>query len=234
MAAARARKWIHATHRNFAARHGWRNWARFGCKELYYILLRKAEKMTVLASYRFLLVPVSIGLLLPAVALPWIVINFLGVHRFSPADIAELYFGETSSQSTGRFDIKNLLSSYSDSYFAAVASLSLYFFSVVGMILSVAWRNQRPTIALIAGSLAIISAILWLYSVHSIKENFSSQAEISGGLIGGEFKGHESTLADILIQLGIGQYFVAAGGATGIFGSLAETLMTKKSQPALA
>ncbi len=188
-----------------------------------------------LAPYKFLLAPVSLGLLIPAVAIPWIAINFLGFHQFSPINIlSEFYNPGTAEQNSNRFDIANLFSSYRDSYYSAIASLLMYFASIAGMILSVAWGAHRPKIALVAGILAITAAIVWMYSVQSVKDNFASQAALTGGIIGEEFKGHETTLADILIRLGSGQNFVAAGGAVGVFTYFAEKKLCRKSQTTTA
>ncbi|HJS83480.1 MAG TPA: hypothetical protein VJ742_11675, partial [Nitrososphaera sp.] len=60
------------------------------------------------------------------------------------------------------------------------------------------------------------------------------QAALMGGIIGEEFKGHETTLADMLIRLGAGQYFVAASGALGILTYVSEKKALRKSQSAAA
>ncbi|MGI0037760.1 MAG: hypothetical protein ACRD99_05330, partial [Nitrososphaera sp.] len=65
---------------------------------------------------------------------------------------------------------------------------------------------------------------------ESLKENFARQAATTGGIIGEEFKGHESTLADILIRLGIGQYFVAAGGIVAVFNYFVEKKLVHKTR----
>jgi hypothetical protein len=188
-----------------------------------------------LASYKFLFVPVSLGLLIPAAAIPWVSINFMGLHEFTPIQVvSELSnWGNDLGPDVG-FDIRNLLVTYKGSYYSAVVSLYLYFISVAIMILSVSWRMHRSKVALVAGILSVTSAILWLYSVQSVKESFADQAALMGGIIGEEFKGHETTLADMLIRLGAGQYFVAASGALGILPYVSEKKALRKSQSAAA
>ena len=188
-----------------------------------------------LASYRFLFIPVSLGLLIPAAAIPWVTINFLGLHEFTPVHIvSELSNWGNDLRPDGGFDIRNLLVTYQGSYYSAVVSLYLYFISLAGMILSVSRRTHRSKIALVAGILSIASAILWLYSVQSVKESFADQAALMGGIIGEEFIGHETTLADMLIRLGAGQYLVAAGGALGILTYVSEKKALQKSQSSAA
>jgi hypothetical protein len=184
-----------------------------------------------LRAYVFLLVPVSIGIMLPSIFISWMAVNFLGFHQFSPIEIISELYGAKEPQSG--FDIRNLLLSYNDTFTYAVASLSLYFASLIGMIISAGWGKHRSRIALAAGIIAITAATLWIYSVESLKENFARQAGITGGIIGEEFKGHESTLADILIQLGIGQYFVAAGGIVAIFNYFVEKKLVRSRVPAV-
>ena len=176
----------------------------------------------------FLLVPISIGIMLPSIFISWIAINFLGFHQFSPIEIVSELYGQNESQ--GRFDIQNLLTSYYDTFAFAVTSFSLYFASLVGFIICLGWNKHRANIALAAGIIAITASGLWIYSVESLQENFSRQAAITGGIIGEEFKGHESTLADILIQLGIGQYFVAAGGVVAVANYFVEKKLVQKSK----
>ena len=181
-----------------------------------------------LRSYVFLLLPISLGIMLPSIFISWIAVNFLGFHQFSPIEIVSELYAQNESQ--GRFDIRNLLSSYNDTLSYTVASFSLYFVSLVGMMISVGWNKQRTRIALVSGILAMTAASLWIYSVESLKDNFSRQAAITGGIIGEEFKGHESALADVLIRLGIGQYFVAAGGVVAVLNYFAEKKLVQKNR----
>lgn len=177
----------------------------------------------ILRGYQFLPVPLALGLILPAAAIPWIGINFMGNHQFSPIDIVTLLYSKVSSTTPGEEpDILNLLSSYDGSYYLAVFSLIAYVSSIATLVVAAAWRSWCSWIALTAGILAIASAACWVLAVDSLKESFSAQAALTGGIIGEEFKGHEQTLADSLIRPGIGQYFVACAGAVAVLTLAAE------------
>lgn len=171
-----------------------------------------------LMDYKFIFVPAALGVLLPALFLPWVVINFLGLTPFSPFDIVTSIVWQDNSRSSdqkSRFDLLDLISSYRDTSTAVVASMLLYTVSIIGMAAAIPFRRHRSTIALSAGVLAIVSSCLWFYSIDSLKHNFAQQAAMTGGIIGEEFRGHERSLADIIIGLGVGPYVALAGGAIG-------------------
>jgi hypothetical protein len=69
----------------------------------------------------------------------------------------------------------------------------------------------------VAGILAIITAVLWIYSIQSFKDQFSRDANLSGGIIGEEWKGNANIIIDRLIMIGVGQYLVIASGVIAIF-----------------
>lgn len=189
----------------------------------------------MIIGYQFLLLPLALGLILPAIAIPWISINFLGDHQFSPIDImTQLYVNKASSGPGSSPDITNLLSSYDGSYYLALFSLTTYASSIAALAAAAVWRSRRPLIALAAGILATASAAGWVLAVDSLKESFSAQAASTGGLIGEEFKGHEQTVANSLIRLGIGQYFVACAGAVCVLTYIAEKSSPKTEQTAKA
>jgi hypothetical protein len=92
----------------------------------------------------------------------------------------------------------------------------LFIVSIIGMAAAIPFKRHRSTIALSAGILAIASSLLWFYSIDSLKHNFAQQAATTGGIIGEEFRGHEKSLADIIIGLGSGPYAALSGGAIGM------------------
>jgi hypothetical protein len=172
-----------------------------------------------LMSYRFIFVPAALGVLLPALFLPWIVINFLGLTPFSPFDIITstlLQDDNKSSNQKSRFDLQDFTSSYENTSNFVVASMILFIVSVIGMAAAIPFKRHRSTIALSAGILAIASSLLWFYSIDSFKNNFAQQAAATGGIIGEEFRGHEKSIADIIIGLGLGPYVALSGGAIGL------------------
>jgi len=171
-----------------------------------------------LMDYRFIFVPAALGVLLPALFLPWVVINFLGLTPFSAFDIVRSTLWQDDSESSdqkSRFDLQDLISSYRDTSTTVVASIVLYIASIIGMAVAIPFRRHRSTIALSAGILAIASSLLWFYSIETLKSNFAQQAAMTGGIIGEEFKGHERSLADIIVGLGLGPYVALAGGVIG-------------------
>jgi hypothetical protein len=72
-------------------------------------------------------------------------------------------------------------------------------------------------VGLAAGILAIITAVLWIYSVQSFKVQFSRDADLLGGIVGEEWKGNANIIIDRLIMIGLGQYLVIASGVIAIF-----------------
>jgi hypothetical protein len=171
-----------------------------------------------LVNYGFIFVPVALGVLLPALFLPWVLINLLGLTPFSLIDIVASTIWKDDSRSSdqnSRFDLQDFVSSYQDTSNAIVASMISYIASIIFMIAAIPIKRYRSTIALSAGILAIVSSFLWFYSVDSLKNDFAEQAAITGGIIGEEFKGQERSLADIIIGLGLGPYVALVGGAIG-------------------
>ncbi len=175
-------------------------------------------------SYRFLLLPIALGLLVPPLIMPWVTLNFLGTSNLSPLDLIPSSFDGMNSDITlelVRDHPKVLFHDLVRSYNATalyLISIVTYLVSIAAMTLSISLKNSRKLIiCLIAGVLAITSAIFWFIMIESVKESFAQQAALTGGLIGGEFKGSERTLANTLLNAGLGPYMVAAGGAVGIF-----------------
>ncbi|MGH9927223.1 MAG: hypothetical protein ACRD5B_17800, partial [Nitrososphaeraceae archaeon] len=126
--------------------------------------------------------------------------------------------------------IADLTTVYPDSSSAFILSmLVLYPISVAVMVGAVIFaaigkkgENKikliiSSRIALVAGILAIITGVLWIYSVQSFKVQFSRDAEISGGIIGEEWRGNANVIIDRLIMLGLGHYFVIASGVIAVF-----------------
>ncbi len=177
------------------------------------------------SKYRFIFAPIALGLLLPALVIPWVVINILGVRVYSPIDIVVAFLYETENiEQRSRFDFGDLVSPYRDSLTSSVLSMILYIASLMGMGAAIPLKKHRPQIALLAGLVAVTASLLWFYSIDSLKNNFAQQAALTGGIIGEEFRGQEKTLADLIIRLGIGPYVALAGGMVG-----AMTFLGRKS-----
>jgi hypothetical protein len=126
--------------------------------------------------------------------------------------------------------IADLTTVYPDSSSAFILSiLILYPISIAVMVGAIVFSaigkkgaSKRKfvlssSVGLVAGILAIIAAVLWIYSVQSFKVQFSRDADLSGGLIGEEWKGNTNVIIDRLIMMGVGQYLVIASGVIAIF-----------------
>ena len=186
----------------------------------------------LLTSYRFIFVPAALGILLSALFLPWTIINFLGLTPFSPSDIVSSALWQNDNKSSdqkSRFDLQDFISSYQNTFISATASMVLYIASIISMAAAIPFRRYRSTIALSAGILAIVSSLLWFYSIDSLKHNFAQQAAMTGGIIGEEFKGQERSLADLIIGLGLGPYVALAGGVIGMLTFITHKASTLKN-----
>jgi len=175
------------------------------------------------SSYRFLLVPIALGLLLPSLIMPWVIFGLFGTSNLSPIDILPSSSDAADSGVTPdlvrehpEVIFHDLVKSYNATNLY-ISSMATYLISIAGMIVSMFMNNQRKMIVtLVAGILAITSAIIWFVMIESIKTNFAQQAALTGGLIGEEFRGNEMGLADTILKLGIGPYIVSIAGSVGI------------------
>ncbi len=168
------------------------------------------------AYYRFIPLPVALGLLLTSLVIPWVTINFLGTSLFTPLDIIRTFVFQGAGSDQDQFDLYSFVTSYQDSFMASAAGMGLLVASIVGMSCGIIFRSHRSWLVLMAGCLAVASCLFWLYSIESLKGNFSHQAAITGGIVGEEFRGHERAIADIIIGVDLGPYLALAGGAAGI------------------
>ena len=169
------------------------------------------------ASYRFILIPVFLGFLLAALIIPWIMINFLGKFSYSPLDIVIGIF----SKSQNVINLFDLMSDFNDSYFAFIFSIFIYVISFVSIgIIFPLLKKHRLKILLIAGMLAIVSGLFWIYSIESYKIHFIQNAISAGGIIGEEFKGQESIIINTIFIMRFGHYISIIGGLIAIFAYL--------------
>jgi hypothetical protein len=194
-------------------------------------------------KYQIMLLTAALGLLLISLILPWLTINFFGQRSYSAFDNMQIL---TNTQKEGRnaggtsfnnnkpqndLVIADLTTVYPDSSSAFILSmLILYPISIAVMVGAIVFSaigkkggSKRKfvllssRVGLVAGILAIITAVLWIYSVQSFKVQFSRDADLSGGLIGEEWKGNANVIIDRLIMMGLGQYLVIASGVIAIF-----------------
>lgn len=175
------------------------------------------------SSYQFLLLPTALGLLLPSLIMPWVTLDLFGTYNLSPID---LLFSSSDGADAGNSPdlirehpeiiFHDLVRSYKATSLYII-SMATFLAAIVGINLSIPMKNQqRMLVALIAGTLAITSAIAWFLLMDSIKNNLAQQAALTGGLIGEEFKGNERDLADRILKVGIGPLVIIPAGGTGI------------------
>jgi hypothetical protein len=181
-------------------------------------------------EYQFIFLPVALGLLLPTLALPWVLINFQGVSSLTPTDLLWGSY-ELGSNSTEYRDFAaasrehpelvylDLVTSYNAQGLYAIWMVT-YLASMIAIILSLTLRKWRSIIAVIAGILAISAVIAWFYSMEVLKSTFVEQAGMTGGVIGEEFKGNERALIDSILGIGFGPYLVIPAGAMAILFSI--------------
>jgi hypothetical protein len=185
-------------------------------------------------EYSFILLPLALGLLLPSIAIPWLVVDFLGHHPYSPLDIiGELVQRNSANNNTNppnqnQFLLLDLTSTYAGTSAAFVFSTVVYLVSIPMIIASIVWKKHRAKIALAAGIIAITSGLAWVYSVQSFKTHFVQEASSTGGLIGQEWKGKESAIIDGIIIMGSGHFFVIIAGILAIFAYFVEKVYRKQ------
>ena len=191
-----------------------------------------------------MLLTAALGLLLISLTLPWLTINLFGQRSYSAFDnmqiLTDAQKEEEGNPGGTSFDnnikpqndlvIADLTAVYPNSSSAFILSiLILYPISIAVMVGAIVFsaigkKGGSKTklvlssrIGLIAGILAIITAVLWIYSIQSFKDQFSRDADLSGGIIGEEWKGNANVIIDRLIVIGVGQYLVIASGVIAIF-----------------
>lgn len=185
-------------------------------------------------EYNFILLPLALGLLLPSIAIPWLVVDFLGHHPYSPLDIVgELVQRNSANNNTNppnqnQFLLLDLTSTYAGTSSAFVFSTIVYLVSIPVIIASIVWKEHRAKIALAAGIIAITAGLAWVYSVQSFKTHFAQEASSTGGLIGQEWKGKESAIIDGIIIMGSGHFFVIIAGILAIFAYVVEKVYRKQ------
>jgi hypothetical protein len=196
-----------------------------------------------LLNYQIVLITAALGLSLISLTLPWLTINLFGQRSYSAFDnmqiltdsleegegnVGDTFFDNNKPQND--LVIADLTAVYPNSSSAFILSiLILYPISIAGMVGAIVFSaigkkggsKARSVLSsrlgLVAGILAIIAAVLWIYSIQSFKDQFSRDADLSGGIIGEEWKGNANVIIDRLIMVGVGQYLVIASGVIAIF-----------------
>jgi hypothetical protein len=170
-------------------------------------------------KYKFIIIPVVIGLLLPSFLVPWVTINLFGYHPFSPLNVLEELFSMSKNSlatSQNQISLLEITSSYKDAHISIIISIVLFIISILAAIAAIVRNSHRSILLLLVAILSISTGLVWLYSIQSFKTSFAHQASVTGGLIGEEWKGREDTLVNRIIRLGVGQYFVLIAGIVAL------------------
>jgi hypothetical protein len=195
--------------------------------------------VVVLRSYQFILIPVALGLLLPTLLMPWVVINLLGINGLTPVDLVRGSY-ELSNASESNPDASETAREQPELVFLDLVSsynvtglyllwISAYLGSIVTMILAAILKKWRARITVVAGALAIAAGLAWFVSIEVLKMNFVEQASLTGGLIGEEFRGNERALIDSIVMIGLGPFLAATAGAIGVLSYLANRYLKKRN-----
>jgi hypothetical protein len=195
---------------------------------------------------QLVLVSVALGFLLLSSALPWLIVNLLGQRTYSALDDLRMIITSVSPMSRDALEKSQIdpvisdLNSwiYPNSSFALIVGTLLYPISLATMALGlvlIVLRNKVTSYwihrtVVVAGILAIVSALLWIYSIQSFKIQFTQEAESSGGIIGEEWRGSAESILERLIVIGSGPFVVAAGGIIAIFAFFIERTYIKVQQ----
>ena len=161
-------------------------------------------------EYKFIILPIVVGLLLPSVAIPWVVINLFGYHPFSPLSVLEEVSRE--SKSNEQMYLLDITAPFKITYTGIILSTILYTASIPAVVAALIWKKHRSILTLTVALLCISSGLIFFYSIDSFRTNFAKIAASTGGLIAGEWKGQESAIVNRIISIGMGQYLVIAAG----------------------
>jgi|SRR5919197_167573 hypothetical protein len=181
-------------------------------------------------EYKFILLPITLGLILPPLVIPWLTIDFLGHHSYLPINIlGEIINQKSNNSQNDDFLLLEITSTYHDSFFAIVFSMIIYLASILVVIASVIFGKRRKKMILAGGILSIVAAATWIYAIDSFKLHFSQEAASTGGLIAGEWKGKENQIINHIIMMGSGYYFVFIGGALAVCTYVIDSIHSRKN-----
>jgi hypothetical protein len=192
-------------------------------------------------EYWFILVPISLGILVPTLFIPWLSIDLLGHHTYSPLNIlAEMiYLNDKTFSQTQNFNLLNITYTYYNSYYAIIFSITIYLGSISLLAISLLLQKKYHRIlllklVLVGGIFALAAGVSWMYAIETFKNRFAQEAALTGGLIGEEWKGKESIIINRIIVTGPIPYFVIGAGIIAISSYIFEEKSGKKQESDLA
>lgn len=198
-----------------------------------------ARASTKSLSYNFILLPIVVGLLMPSLIMPWATLGLFGTSNISPIDLLSSWSDGQSGGITPdimrehpEIIFHDLVKSYKMTAHY-IFSMACYLASIVGIVIAITMKSRhKGIVALIAGVLAITSAVIWFVMIEFMKNSFAEQAALTGGLIGEEFKGNENSLADRILKVGIGPLvLIPAGGLSIAYSFLQRRITSARAIP---
>ena len=163
-------------------------------------------------NYTFIPILLALVLLIASLFIPWLKINFITKYSYTPFKILKELFQNNTPDLQIKFNLLYLMKSFTYSYFALIFSIVIFLSSITILLASFILKKQKSNFVLIAGILAIISGVLWIYSIESFKVYSTQNAISSGGIIGEEFKGKESIIINSIIKISLGNKLVIIAG----------------------
>jgi hypothetical protein len=174
-------------------------------------------------EYWFILVPISLGILVPTLLIPWLSIDLLGHHTYSPLNILIeiIYLNDKTFIQSQNFSLLNIASTYYNSYYAVIFSITIYIGSISFLAASLLLQKKYHKmlllkLVLVGGIFALAAGVSWMYAIETFKNRFEQEAASTGGLIGEEWKGKESMIINRIIMIGPIPYFVIGAGIIAI------------------
>ena len=154
-------------------------------------LSQEIQSVNDKTKYRFILVPVSLGILVPSLFLPWLSIDLLGHHTYSPLNtlVEMMYLKDKTFIQSQSFSLLNITSTYHNSYYGIICSMTIYLgsisFLVVSLLLQRKYHRILPSrLVIISGIFALAAGVSWLHAIETFKNHFTQEAALTGGLIG--------------------------------------------------
>ena len=189
-----------------------------------------------------MLLTATVVLLFVSLFIPWLTSNILSQRVYSLIEItsiliqpqlAQLGITNNNNNSTNVPSdpvLSDLTKVYENSSFALYFSVIIYPISIAVLSTSIIYAllakskknmsrgvHNWTKILLIGGVLATVASVAWIYSIQSFKTQFSEHADISGGIIGAEWKGKASVLIDRMIMIGFGPFIAIISGIIALF-----------------
>jgi hypothetical protein len=177
--------------------------------------------MGVTIRFFRILATVALLILVLALVMPWLTINFLSQFNVSLMDIYRYMFqGGQSQPATG--SPQQAVNQYLSSVWALFASILLYPFILILAIVSIFSRKA----CIVTGFLGVFDGVLWVFGIDSLKAEIVKEAIRQGGVFGQLIAGAVTST----ITVGYGAYVTILGGIILIIAYFSE-MIERKEKP---